>query len=276
MKTRQEEQANYRATFCSGKTLRFPIDSEKPVTELKYPEFYDISLGNKCTTGRCPWCYASSSPDGVHYPGVAGRIANYFGKMTPNQRPFQVAIGGQQEPLEHPEIRTVLRTFFRLGIVPNITTNGVMFDDKAAEMVKKYCGGIAISCHPHLEGAWRSAVEVATRHGIRTNLHIIVGQSLAQARSIYTEYAKRVEYVVLLPYMKCGKLSDTIPYNELESWLDEVAGEGKLAFGANFHKFLNEKKKWETSLYPPEIFSKYLVCDEAMTLYNNSFEMKPV
>lgn len=61
IKTRREETANYSSVFFNGKTIRNPIDSTKPITELKYPEFYDVSLGNKCETGKCPWCVIGSS-----------------------------------------------------------------------------------------------------------------------------------------------------------------------------------------------------------------------
>jgi len=159
VKTRREESANYSSVFFDGKTIRIPIDSSKPITELKYPEFYDISLGNKCDTGKCPWCYAKGNPKGVHYHNVAERIGKYFGKMSEIQRPYQVAIGGQQEPLEHPEFENVLKTFTDLGIVPNYTTNGVLFDENAVKLTEKYCGGIAITLHPHLEKYWRKAIE---------------------------------------------------------------------------------------------------------------------
>jgi len=275
MKTRRENTANYSSVFLNGKTLRIPINKAKPITELKYPEFYDVSLGNKCTTGKCPWCYASGSSKGKHYSNVAQKIHDYFGPMTENQRPYQIALGGQQEPLEHPEIKAVLQTFVKLGIVPNLTTNGVLFGEDAAKLVKKYCGGIAITMHPHLEKYWRKAIEVSLQNKIKTNVHYVVSgtQSIEKLQVLYNEYSDRVEYFVLLPYMNVGRATacpKIIDYVSLEKWLDQVHSMGKIAFGANFYKFLAPLKKWDVSLYPPEIFSKYLVCDK-MTLYNNSF-----
>ena len=52
MRNRREPEANYSSVYINGKTLRIPIDPKKPITELKYPEFYDVSLGNKCKTGQ--------------------------------------------------------------------------------------------------------------------------------------------------------------------------------------------------------------------------------
>ena len=281
IKTRREEPANYSSVFFNGKTIRIPINPSKPITELMYPEFYDVSLGNKCTTGNCPWCYAKGSPKGIHYTNVADKIHSYFGQMTEIQRPYQVALGGQQEPLEHPEIEQVLQTFVELGVVPNFTTNGVLFDEKAIAMAKNYCGGIAISLHSHLEEHWRKAIDLALANNIRTNVHFIVSdtKNIELLKSVYRQYNGKVDYFVLLPYMNVGFAANnpkTIDYASLEQWLDEIHSFANIAFGANFYKFLKPLKKWDVSLYPPEIFSKYLVCDDNMSLYSNSFEMRPV
>jgi hypothetical protein len=200
--------------------------------------------------------------------------------MTENQRPYQVAIGGQQEPIEHPEFEKVLQTFVGLGIVPNYTTNGVLFDAKAVDLTKKYCGGVAITLHPHLEEHWRAAIELALANNIRTNLHYIVSdtQSVAKLQQLYKEYNGRVDYFVLLPHMNVGfaaKNPKTIDYAALEVWLDEIHSFANIAFGANFYSFLTPLRKWDVSLYPPEILSKYLVCDENMRLFNSSFDVKP-
>lgn len=281
VKTRREETANYSSVFFNGKTIRIPIDRSKPITELKYPEFYDISLGNKCVTGKCPWCYAKGNPKGIHYPNVAQKIRDYFGAMTDNQRPYQVAIGGQQEPLEHPEFVEVLKAFVELGIVPNYTTNGVLFNDAAVELTKKYCGGVAITLHPHLEEHWRKAIELAVENKLRTNIHFIVSdtESVENLKKLYAQYNGRIDYFVLLPHMNVGfaaKNPKAIDYTNLEAWLDKIHSFANIAFGANFYQFLKPLKKWDVSLYPPEILSKYLVCDDQMNLYNNSFEMKLV
>lgn len=281
IKTRREETANYSAVFINGKTLRIPIDRTKPITELKYPEFYDVSLGNKCVTGKCPWCYAKGNPKGTHYKNVVQKIQDYFGRMTECQRPFQVALGGQQEPLEHPEFQEVLKTFKGLDIVPNFTTNGVLFNNDAVNLVKEYCGGVAITMHPHLEIHWRKAIELAISNKLKTNVHYIISdeESVITLTKLYKEYNGKIDYFVLLPHMNVGfasKNPKNIAYGKLEQWLDKVYDYANIAFGANLYEFLRQLKKWNVSLYPPEILSKYLVCDDNMNLYNNSFEMKLV
>jgi hypothetical protein len=57
---RTDKSANYTAWFDSGITLRMPIDPARPITELAYPEFYDVGLGTACDA-RCPWCVIGST-----------------------------------------------------------------------------------------------------------------------------------------------------------------------------------------------------------------------
>lgn len=277
IKKRIEKEANYSSVFFDGKTLRIPLNASKPITELKFPEFYDLSFGNKCVTGNCPWCYAKGNPKGKHYSKIVEKINKYFGTMSENERPFQVAIGGEQEPLEHPEFWDAVKTLSEYGIVPNYTTNGVLFTQEVVEATKTMCGGIAITLHPHLEKYWRNAIEIALKNKIKTNIHFIVSDyhSIDRLIKIYKEYNGKVDYFVLLPYMNVGFAVNhhkTIDYDKLEKWLDEVHNFANIAFGANFYKFLKPLKKWDVSLYPPEILSKYLIMDDDMLLCNNSFE----
>ena len=203
MRVRTEPEANYKAIFLDGKTLRLRLNPLLPITELKYPEFYDMSFGDKCDTGKCDFCYAKGNPKGRHYANIVSKINDYFGKMTENQRPFQVAVGGQQEPLGHPDFWNGIEALSNLGIVPNYTTNGVLFNESIIERTKKYCGGIAITMHPHLEEHWRKAIDLSILHKIKTNVHFIVSDepSIDNLIKLYKEYNGKIEYFVLLPHM---------------------------------------------------------------------------
>ena len=130
IRKRVEESANYSAVFINGKTIRIPLDRTKPITELRYPEFYDLSFGNKCVTGKCDYCYAGASKTGIHYKNIVQKIDDFFGIMDINQRPTQCAVGGEQEPLEHPEFWDAMKRLFELQICPNFTTNGVILNNK--------------------------------------------------------------------------------------------------------------------------------------------------
>jgi MoaA/NifB/PqqE/SkfB family radical SAM enzyme len=283
MRTRREDAANYSAVFINGKTIRIPLDRTKPITELHFPEFYDISPGTKCS-GGCDYCYAGALKTGVHYTNLAEKVRNFFGRMTLNQRPFQVAIGGQQEPLENPEFWDMVRAFRELNIVPNYTTNGMFVNDRNIELTKELAGGVAVTMHPHLEKFWRRALARFAEAKVKLNVHTIISdaKSVDETAQLYKEYVDSgmVDYFVLLPYMPYGHAKNNpkaIDYDYFYNWLKTIYKDGKVAFGANFYNFIvKHSAEFNVSLYPPEIMSKYLVMDDRMAVTNNSFEQKPV
>ena len=101
IKKREFVDSNYRGIWYSGKTMRIALNPDKPITELEYPEFYDVKITGNCL-GECPWCYMDSKTKDNHYEGAVQKIKDFFGPMDENQRPFQVAIGGG-EPTSHPD-----------------------------------------------------------------------------------------------------------------------------------------------------------------------------
>ncbi len=279
IKSRKQPSSNYSAVFVDGMTLRIPLDANKPITELAWPEFYDVGINSFCAAA-CPFCYTDAKKSGVHFSNIVDKINDFFGKMTPNQRPYQVALGGSGESTSHPEFLNVLKAFADLGIVPNYTTNAMHMSEELIEATIKYCGGVAISLHPHLEKVWRKALKVYAERKIRTNVHVIISdkKSIDDFKRIFDEFKDNVEYFVLLPYMVTGRAPNVpIDYDYFATVLETIKDQSKLAFGSNFYRFLKSgKSNVKVSLYPPEIMSKYLIMDDKMQLFNNSFEMKPV
>lgn len=280
MKIRIHPQDNYKAVFTSsGKTFRFKIDPSKPIKSLQWPEFYDVKITDKCR-GNCPYCYMDSAPNKGHYKDVVKKIQDFFGSMTPNQRPFQVAIGGG-EPTEAPYFIQVLETFNELDIMPNYTTNGMfigkLYADEIIEASGRYCGGVAISCHSHLEEYWTKAALEFFNSCARLNFHLVISdkKSIDRFFDIYNQWKGKVEYFVLLPYVAQGRAKyKPIDWEYLKKRLLELEDMSDIAFGAHFYDNLKkEPDKFKVSLYEPEIFSKFLDLKD-MKLYPSSFSLE--
>lgn len=271
MKVREFHDQNYRAIFLDGKTLRQKFDNTEPIQELNYPEFYDVSITNKCN-GKCSYCYQNSIPSGIHYADIINKAKTFFGSMNENEKPFQIAIGGG-EPTLHPDFCEFIKTISELNIVTNYTTNGSNLTEEILAITKECCGGVAISCHEHLD--WKSAVEACKNLGIVINLHIIISDkhSIDWFKNIYNQYEQVVDYFVLLPYIAMGRANKKeIEFDYLKVVLSDVKMH-KIAFGQGFYSFLKDLNLWDISLYPPEIFSKYLNLKD-MTLYKSSFNLE--
>lgn len=277
IKKREFKESNYRSIWFNGKTIRVAIDPKQPITELEFPEFYDVKLTGKCE-GKCPWCYMDSKETDEHYENSVQKIKDYFEPMTENERPFQVALGGG-EPTGHPDFIEILETFDSLGIQPNYTTNGMFCESENIMDIllatKKYCGGVAVSCHPHLKKYWATAARLFSIEKIKLNFHIIISdkESIDEFVEIYNEWKDKVDYFVLLPYGNQGRA----PHKEID-WDYLVKNlpedQSKLAFGANFYPYLlNTEHSIRVSLYEPEIMSKFLDLKD-MKLYPSSFSVE--
>jgi len=277
IKTREFKEHNYRGVWYKGKTIRIALDSNKPITELDYPEFYDVKITGHCE-GQCPWCYMDSKKADHHYENINQKIKDYFKPMSKNERPFQVAIGGG-EPTSHPDFIESLKTFKELGIEPNYTTNGMwtsnpQFIKPIIDATKKYCGGVAVSCHPHLKEYWERAAEEYYYNFIKLNFHLIISdkESIDYFADIYNRWKSEVDYFVLLPYGNQGRAEHKeVNWEYLVKSLPD--NHNKLAFGANFYpNLIQEDHGIKVSLYEPEIMSKFLDLKD-MGLYPSSFNL---
>jgi organic radical activating enzyme len=271
---------NYKSIYCQGKTLRMTYDPSKPIGDLDYPEFYDVKITNACE-GKCPYCYQGSMP-GEHYENVVEKIRGFFGCMTDNQKPYQLAIGGG-EPTSHPEFCELLKVTRELGIAPNYTTNGMFIRDaktreRIIESTVNYCEGVALSCHPHLWQYWTDAAHIYHKNGVFTNFHNIISdtESVITFIDIYKKFESIINYFVLLPLKNKGRSNQSMDKNTFDFLISTMRSEGvnirKIAFGANFFPFIQdaEMDDFKLSLYEPEIMSKFLDLND-MSIHASSF-----
>jgi hypothetical protein len=139
------------------------------------------------------------------------------------------------------------------------------------EITKKFCGGVAVSTHPHLDKYWRKAVDIFLSEGIFTNLHVIIGdcKSIDSFCETYKEYHGKVKYFVLLPMTPQGRSKEM--FTEWEHLSQSIKGSPEdIAFGAMFCPFLEKYKRFNVSLYEPESMSAYLDL-ENRKVYKSSF-----
>lgn len=276
---RRFEEHNYHAIYCDHKTTRYKIRDNEEMTPLEYPEFYDIKITNKCS-GNCPYCYQDCKEDGEVYKDIVKKFISYFGNMNENQRPFQIAIND----IQHPEIFEFIKTAYDYYITPNYTTNGMWtadkdykYKNKIIEYTKKYCGGVAVSCHPHLSTHWTIAAKLYIYNKIPLNFHCIISdkESIDYFLDIKSKWEDKIDgYFVLLPYITKGRAKKKeVDYDYLKSKI--ARDDMKISFGANFYEFL-KKEDFQVSLYMPEMFSKYIDFKGNGYIYNSSFEDKPI
>jgi len=274
IKTRVFPEHNYKGIYINGKTIRIALDPKKPISELRWPEFYDVKVTPYCE-GNCPYCYQDSTENVSHPRNIVQKFKDFYGPMTPNQKPFQIAFGGG-EPTTHPQFSELMQVCHDMDIAPNYTTNGMWVKthkkDEILKTTKELCGGVAVSTHPHLKKYWEAATDAYLEAGIFTNLHIIIGgkQSIDDFVEIYKKYHGRIKYFVLLPLTAQGRAKKAeVDWDYFTKMIDGSPAD--IAFGANFYPFLCQSPgRFKVSLYEPEIMSGYLDLTD-MKVYKSSF-----
>jgi radical SAM protein with 4Fe4S-binding SPASM domain len=120
---------------------------------LSAPETLHIALTDACDQ-VCPGCFYSKtgSKSGSF---MSRQLFRKILSLARNVRVFQFAFGGG-EPLLHPDVLFFVRETRKVGIVPNVTTNGNFLTEELAAGLKK--GGIG-QVQISLDGATREENE---------------------------------------------------------------------------------------------------------------------
>ena len=284
MRIRNFPDLNYRAIFTeTGKTIRTKYDRSKPFGQQLRPEIEDVAFNNKCLA-NCSYCYTSALKTGENFPDIVEKIYTHYGAMPREERPFQVAIGGAGEPTLHPDFVEGLIAYRMLGIMPNYTTNGMHLTPEVLWATNEFCGGVALSYHPHIEKVFWKAIKDFNSVGIKPNIHLIVGEpgSADQVVRFYENHFDEIDYLVLLPYQAVGRgaqIEVEGEWNKLFSLL-KTYKKDKLAFGALFYEYLQANEDTlghlDLDMYEPEVFSGYRLLDDSFeTLRKSSYDLRP-
>lgn len=292
---RKNEKFNYEAIWRNLTTIRFDIGGDVIELPCDESEFYDVAIGNKCTTGNCPFCYVGANQHGEYYDGICETWKKWMETKRENEKPFQIAIGSQGEPTEHPLFTEFLKTVYETGVVPNYTTNGVILSawnnseskyyeraNAILEATAQYCGGVAVSFgNKALEGMARQAIDGLLGKG---DCHVMIHHIISDKESVdkfldtANEYGNNIRYHVLLPLMAHGRSTQGIQDGVFEYLEEEIKTRGikNVAFGANFAKNLKTTslKIWN---YPQEAYSKNVLLEtDRVVVTPSSFNLQPL
>lgn len=303
IKIRENKDKNYKAVWYNLKTIRLGKEKsgELPCDEK---EFYDISLGNKCTTGNCDFCYVSSNPNGQYYENICELWKNWIekdfyerkeGNILKTNKPFQIAIGSESEPTEHQDFCNFLKTVFETNIVPNYTTNGVILSswnkpnnkyyklaNEILDYTNNFVGGVAVSFgNKLLRNLANNAIEGLINKGnTNINIHHIIStkQSVDEFVETWLKYDYDILYHVLLPLVPAGRSTKGMEEGVFQ-YLEEVIDKNNIkniAFGAKFIKYL-ETSKIKTWLYDEHSLSaNILLKNDKIVITKSSFDLEPI
>ena len=155
-----------------------------------YPHLLDIGIMGHCVHGKTGLCLQAGvqcyqdglnkSQDNMKLEDFKSSIDQSKGKL------FQVALGGRGDPELHEDFEEILKYCRDNEIVPNLTSSGFGMTDEKAELIKKYCGAVAISWYR--SEYTLKAIELLIKKGIKTNIHYVLGNnSIDEAYDMVTQ-----------------------------------------------------------------------------------------
>ncbi|MBN2795254.1 MAG: radical SAM protein [Clostridia bacterium] len=187
MITYQDPNYHYRVAFNpdTGVYVRTSIlDEDLKQTTLEpfrgsYPHLLDVGIMGHCLHGISGKCGASGvqcyqSGNIKQEPHMSFENFKKLIDESENQT-FQIALGGRGDPDQHPDFLKMIRYAKEHNIVPNFTTSGYGLDFKILPEVKKYCGAVAVSYYRNYYTS--RAIEALLAHGIKTNIHFVLGNN---------------------------------------------------------------------------------------------------
>ena len=282
MLIRIDKESNYKSIFFNGKTIRQKINPFFPITSPKYAEIEDVAINTKCLA-NCNYCYVSALSTGDNFKSIIDKTS-VWESVNQNERPFQIAIGGAGEPTLHPEFIEFVKKVKSLNITPNYTTNGMHLSQEILKATEEYCGGVALSYHPHIKKVFNIAIDQLSKIKTKLNIHIILGtkESLNDTKELFNKYKDVIEYFVILPYQASGRgkeIETDLVWKEFFDWISMISEEyqSKFAFGALFYDWmLKNDTKIDIDIYEPEIYSGYRIMDDSYELLRvSSYNLDP-
>ena len=162
------------------------------------PEFYpgirfgdNYTLKKGCDGIGCFYCYKGNKP-GDWTLGMS--LKGFKALMTKMPKTVcQIAFGITSID-GNPDLFPIMEYTRSLGIIPNITVNGIGITPDVAKRLKEVCGAVAVSCNEVNVGYAKTAVINLMQAGLRqVNIHYVLSETSAEISAQFLKYLMRDE-----------------------------------------------------------------------------------
>jgi len=198
----------------NGTLIRSDVNGIDPVMR-SFPELLDVGIMGHCDSGEyCRNagvdCYQRGRAIYTPHMTIENfvRIAKQAAGKT-----FQIALGGAGDPNKHPQFEEILKVCRSFRIVPNMTTSGFLLKDSEVELIKKYCGAVAVSWYSRWNNGSEKnpeTIKVVKRlieADCSTNIHYVVSKDTIGEAIIRLEqnlFPSGINAVVFILYKSVG------------------------------------------------------------------------
>jgi len=144
-----------------------------------YPQLLDIGIMGTCIHGKSGLCIKSGVEcyqNGLNIHKANMGLENFKKIIDESKgKVFQVALGGRGDVDMHENFEEILQYCVDNNIVPNFTTSGLGLTPEKVNIIKKYCGAIAISYYR--QHYTYKAINMLLEAGVKTNIHYVLGNN---------------------------------------------------------------------------------------------------
>lgn len=214
----QDEQFHFFEMFNehNGTLVRSDDVYGKDPVMRSFPELLDVGIMGHCeSNGACRLagidCYQNGRVRTTPHMSISdfSEIVRQCAGKT-----FQFALGGAGDTNKHPDFEKILKLCRRYGIVPNLTTSGLNLTDEEIDLIKKYCGAVAVSWYSRLIDGKESntttikAVKKLVDKGCPTNVHFVVAKDTVEEAAIRLQnnlFPEGINAVIFILYKPVGQ-----------------------------------------------------------------------
>ena len=220
----KDEKYNFVEFFNeeNGFYLRSNVICDNTETEIEatmrsFPELLDIGIMGTCMaceSGICKMagidCYQNASLN--KRTNMSVEAYRRIIKQCKN-KVFQVALGGSGDPNKHESFEEILQLTRENNIVPNLTTSGFQITQNEVDLIKKYCGAVAVSYYSNLKDNKETnpitinAIKTLVSAGCKTNIHYVISKkNIEEAiyRVKHDLFPESINAIVFLLYKPVG------------------------------------------------------------------------
>lgn len=228
----------------NGTLIRSDVNGVDPVSR-SFPELLDIGIMGHCVNSRlCQSAGIDCYQKGYLKDNPHMKLSEF--ELIARQaagKTFQIALGGAGDPNKHPEFQEILNICRYYRIVPNLTTSGHEITGYEIQLIKKYCGAVAVSWYSRLINGTEQnletleAIKKLVDFGCNTNIHYVISMdSIDEAiyRLENNVFPKGINAVIFILYkpVGCGRKDKVIADSKkLEKFLNLAINEYPFRIG---------------------------------------------
>jgi radical SAM protein with 4Fe4S-binding SPASM domain len=157
-------------------------------------------------SGLCMKAGVQCYQDGLHKRQDNMTLEDYKWIVDQSKtRMFQIALGGRGDPEMHEHFEEILSYSRENDIIPNMTTSGYGLTERKVNLIKQYCGAVAVSWYR--SDYTIKAIKLLLEQGVKTNIHFVLGNnSIDEAIELLTEnkIPKGVNRLIFLLHKPVG------------------------------------------------------------------------